>query len=152
MLWEFFLPMPLKPSVPQFMRWQRTRHDWATEQVYVVTFLCSLVGLIFFGAKGVFGMDVHHLFHQCMLILISLIGNDLVNRICTEFWAGPPLCSAVIFALSGVESTLSLFVRIKTPWSVSKLFFWSLLRVKKNWSTPSEKEDTEFPCPAAVHL
>ena len=45
----------------------------------------ACVGLIFFGAKGVFSMDVCHLFQQWMLILISLIGNDLVNRICTEF-------------------------------------------------------------------
>ena len=152
MLWEFFLPMTLKPSMLQ--SWGGKEPDMAESlNKFIWEHSCvAYVGLIFFGAKGVFSIDICHLFQQCKLILISLIRNYLVNRVCTEFWAGPPLCSAVIFALSGMESALSLFVRIKTPWSVSKVCFWSLVRGRKKGSTPTGKEDTEFSCPRAVHL
>ena len=108
-------------------------------------FCVACVGLIFFGAKGVFSMDICHLFQQCMLILIFLIGNDLVNRVCTEFWAGPPLCSAVIFALSGVESALSLFVRIKTPWSVLRCVSDPWWEVGRNGVLPLGQKTLSFP-------
>ena len=48
---------------------------------YVGTSLCNLHGLIFFGVRAVFSMDVCHLFPQCMLAVVPLIGDvtDMVT-------------------------------------------------------------------------
>ena len=46
------------------------------------------VGLIFFGATVVFSIDVCHLFPQCMLTIIPLIGgvtDVVVTRACTGY-------------------------------------------------------------------
>jgi len=46
------------------------------------------VGLIFFGARAVFSMDVYLLFPQCKLAIVPLIGGVtgvVVTRACTGY-------------------------------------------------------------------
>ena len=48
----------------------------------------ACVGLIFFGARAFFCMNVCHLFPQCMLAVIPLIGgvsDVVVTRACTGY-------------------------------------------------------------------
>ena len=78
---------------------------------YVETPLCSLCESNIFGAKAVFGMDACHVFPQGVLALLPLIGGVIgvvVTRACTGCWAGPPLCSVVVTALSGAGSAPQL--------------------------------------------
>ena len=62
MLWGFFLLMPDPQTVLE-------------GYFYVGTSLHSLCGLIIFGVRAVFSMDVCHLFPQCKLAVIPLIGG-----------------------------------------------------------------------------
>ena len=57
---------------------------------YVGMSLCSLHvnSLIFFGVKAVFSMDACHVFPQCILAVIPLIGgvtDVVVTRACTGY-------------------------------------------------------------------
>lgn len=69
---------------------------------YVGVSLCRLCGFNIFGMKGVFSVDVCHLFPQCMLAVIPLIGGvtGVGTRDCAECCVGPPLCSVGDTALS----------------------------------------------------
>ena len=65
------------------------------------------VGLTFFGVRVVFSIDDCHLFPQCMLAIIHLIGGlsaVLVTRTCSGYCAGPLLYFMVFSALLDVES------------------------------------------------
>ena len=56
---------------------------------YVGTFLCSLCGLLFFFFfLAAFSIDVCHVFLQCMLSIIPLMGGMMdvvVTRVCTGY-------------------------------------------------------------------
>ena len=60
-----FPPNAFEAQRAAVMGWQRSWHDWVTEQVYLGTFLCSLCGFNIFAVRAVFSMDVCHLFLQC---------------------------------------------------------------------------------------
>ena len=64
------------------------------------------MGLILFGVRAVFSIDACHLFPRCMLIIIPLIGmtDVVVTRPWPEYLMGPPLCSVIVNAVSGVGS------------------------------------------------
>ena len=69
--------------------------------------LCSLCGFNSFGKRGVFSMDVCHLFPQCLLTIIPLLGGVTVAvaiRVITGCCTVPPLCSVVVTVLSGAGS------------------------------------------------
>ena len=70
--------------------------------------LCvACMGLIFFGARAFYSIDVCHLFPQCMLAIIPLIGgvtDVVVTRTCNVYSREPPLHSVVVTALSNVGS------------------------------------------------
>ena len=78
---------------------------------YMVVSLCSLHESNIFGVRTVFGMDACHIFPQGVLAVIALIGGGIgvvVTTVCTRCWAGPPLCSVVVTALSGAASAPQL--------------------------------------------
>ena len=61
----------------------------------------AYVHLIIFGARAVFSMDACHLFPQCMLAVIPLIGDVtdvVVTRACTRYCVGL-IYSLVVTAL-----------------------------------------------------
>ena len=69
-----------------------------------VASLCSLCGFNSFGKRKVFSMDVCHLFPQCLLAIIPLLGgvtDVVVIRVIARSCAVPPLCSVVVTVLSG---------------------------------------------------
>ena len=71
---------------------------------YVGTPLCSLSEFNIFGARAVLSMDACHVFSECMVTLISLIGSELcvvVNTSIPGCWANPPLCPVDVTSLSG---------------------------------------------------
>ena len=60
------------------------------------------VGLIFYGARAVFGMDACHVFPHGILALVPLIRSVfaiVVTTACAACLTGPPLCSVVVTAL-----------------------------------------------------
>lgn len=74
---------------------------------YVGVSLCRLCGFNIFGMKGVFSVDVCHLFPQCMLgviLLIEPVIDIVVTRTFTVYCEGHPLFSVVVTALSEVWS------------------------------------------------
>ena len=72
------------------------------------TLLCSLYGFNnFLCVRVAFSIDDCHLFPQCMLAIIPLIGGVsvvLVIRTCSGYCAGPLLCFMVFSALFDVGS------------------------------------------------
>ena len=80
---------------------------------YVGVSLCSLCECNIFGAMSFYSMDAYHIFPQCVLTIIPLVGGVIcvvVTRACTGYWLGPPLCSLVVTALSGAGSAPQLLV------------------------------------------
>lgn len=56
------------------------------------------------------GMDACHVFSECMLTLISLIGSEfgvVVNTSIPGCWANPHLCPVDVTSLSGAGCALS---------------------------------------------
>ena len=65
------------------------------------------MGLIFFGARAVFSVNIYHLFPPFMLTIIPFNGSVtdvVVTRPWPEYLMGPPLCSVIVNAVSGVGS------------------------------------------------
>ena len=93
MPWEFFLMPDPQTALEGYF--------------YVGTSLCSLHALIFFSESAIFSMDVYHFLPQCMLAIIPLIGvaDIVVTGAYPGYWAGLALCSLVVIALLGMEST-----------------------------------------------
>ena len=67
---------------------------------YVGSSLCSLQKSNIFSASAVFNMDICHVFPQCVLAIIPLIGGVTGVVMTVGCSAGPPLCCVVITALS----------------------------------------------------
>ena len=75
-------------------------------------FICDLpcvacVGIIFFGARAVFSVNIYHHFLPFILTIIPFNGSVIdvvVTRPRPEYLRGPPLCSVIVNAVSGVGS------------------------------------------------
>ena len=105
---------PLKPNAlgilpPNAFEAQRAavhevakNQTWLSNwQVYVGTFLCSLVGLIFFGAKGVFGPpSVSSVYADTYLLDRKWFGEQNLYWILSR--ASPLLCSYFCLIRGGV--------------------------------------------------
>lgn len=80
------------------------------ECFYVGASLCRLCECNIFDKWAVFGMDAYHIFLQSMVAIVPLIGSVLGVVVTTTFaacWAGPPICSVAVIALSLARSLLS---------------------------------------------
>ena len=105
---QFPLAFKAKCSGGSSSKCQTLRLTWRA--IFMWELPCvAWVGLIFFGARAFFSIDICHLFLQCMLAVIPLIGgvtDVVVSRNCTGYWARPSLCSVVVTALSEMGSAL----------------------------------------------
>lgn len=116
--------------------------------------LCSLYEPV---TRAVFSMVVCHIFPQCVLVIIPLIGIPIgvvVTRDCSGGWVGPPLCSVVVTALWGAES--APVVGGEAPRPISELQCnagWTgiLLLGEERLSTPSQELST-WRCSLWHHL
>ena len=76
---------------------------------YMRVSLCSLCEPDTFVIRAVFSMVVCHIFPQCVLVIIPMMGVPIgvvVTKDCSGGWVGPPLCSVVVTALSGAGLAL----------------------------------------------
>ena len=109
--------------------------------------LCGLHESNVFGARA-FSMGACHVFPQVVLAVIPLIQGvigGVVTRACTGCWAGPPLCSVVVKALSGTGS-------LPSCWSRSpQICLWAAVWGRWDWSTSTGRGVTEYSSAGAVH-
>ena len=85
---------------------------------------CSLRGFNSFDKREVFSIDVCHLFPQCLLNIIPLLGgvtDVVVIRVIAGWCAVPPLRSGCHCPIWGRVS--SLVFGVEAPRSVSELCF-----------------------------
>lgn len=89
---------------------------------------CSLRGFNSFDKREVFSIDVCHLFPQCLLNIIPLLGgvtDVVVIRVIAGWCAVPPLRSGCHCPIWGRVS--SLVFGVEAPRSVSELCFWAVV-------------------------